>query len=48
MKLVIDVETNGFLDKLDTIHCMVFKDIDTQKVYSYNPDQLEAGRQFLK
>ena len=48
MKLVIDVETNGFLDKLDTIHCMVFKDIETEKVYSYNPDQLEEGLQLLK
>ncbi len=49
MKLVIDVETNGFLDKLDfKIHCMVCKDIDTGKVYSYNPDQLDEGLQLLK
>jgi len=48
MKLILDVETNGFLDKLDTIHCMVFKDIETQKVYSYNPDQLDEGLQLLK
>ena len=49
MKLVIDVETNGFLDKLDfKIHCMVCKDIDTGKVYSYNPDQLDDGLQLLK
>ena len=48
MKLVIDVETNGFLDKLDTIHCLVFKDIETEKVYSYNPHQLEEGLQLLK
>ena len=48
MKLVIDVETNGFLQSLDTIHCMVFKDIETEKVYSYNPDQLDEGLQLLK
>ena len=48
MKLVIDVETNGFLDKLDTIHCMAFKDITTGKKYSYNPDHLEEGLQLLK
>ena len=50
MKLVIDVETNGFLDKeLDfKIHCMVCKDIDTGKVYSYNPDHLDEGLQLLK
>ena len=48
MKLILDVETNGFLEKLDTIHCMVFKDIDTGKVYSYNPGQLDEGLQLLK
>ena len=49
MKLGIDVETNGFLYKLDfKIHCMVCKDIDTGKVYSYNPDQLDEGLQLLK
>jgi len=49
MKLVIDVETNGLLDKLDfKIHCMVAKDITTGKVYSYNPDQLDEGLKLLK
>ena len=50
MKLVLDVETNGFLDKLDDfkIHCMVFKDIETNKIYSFNPDQLNDGLQLLK
>ena len=49
MKLVLDVETNGFLDKLDfKVHCMVCKDIETNKVYSYNPTQLTEGLQLLK
>tara|TARA_B100000780_G_scaffold278566_1_gene252553 strand:- start:425 stop:2188 length:1764 start_codon:yes stop_codon:yes gene_type:complete len=48
MKLIIDVETNGFLDKLDKIHCVVFKDIDTNIVYSYNPDNLEDALELLK
>ena len=48
MKLVIDVETNGFLDKLDTVHCIVCKDIETQKVYEFNPDNLDAGLQLIK
>ena len=48
MKLVIDVETNGFLDKLDfKIHCVVFKDIETEEVYSYNPDNLTKSLQLL-
>ena len=48
MKLIIDLETNGFLDKLDVIHCIVAKDIETQKVYSYNPDNLNDGLELLK
>jgi len=48
MKLIIDLETNGFLDRLDVIHCIVFKDIETQKVYSYNPDNLSNALELLK
>ena len=48
MKLILDIETNGFLDSLDKIHCMVFRDVDTQKVYSYNPDQINEGLELLK
>jgi DNA polymerase-1 len=48
MKLILDVETNGFLDVLDKVHCMVFKDIETQKVYSYNPNQINEGLNLLK
>jgi len=48
MQLVFDVETNGFLDKLDfKIHCVVFKDIETNKVYSYNPDNLNECLELL-
>ena len=48
MKLVIDVEINGFLDQLDfKIHCVVFKDIETEEVYSYNPDNLTKSLQLL-
>jgi DNA polymerase-1 len=48
MKLILDIETNGFLHVLDKIHCMVFRDIETQKVYSYNPDQINEGLNLLK
>ena len=44
----MDIETNGFLDKLDTVHCIVCKDIETQKVYEFNPDNLDAGLQLIK
>jgi DNA polymerase-1 len=33
MKLVCDIEANGLYEEADTIHCAVFKDLDTGKVY---------------
>ena len=48
MKLVIDIETNNLLENLDKIHCIVCKDIETNQVYQYNPDNLEDGLQLLK
>jgi len=48
MQLVFDVETNGFLDKVDfKIHCIVFKDIQTDKVYKFNPDNLNECLELL-
>ena len=48
MQLVFDVETNGFLDKVDfKIHCIVFKDIQTKKVYKFNPDNLNECLELL-
>lgn len=35
MKLVFDIETNGFLDVLDRIHSLVAYDIDSGKLYSF-------------
>ena len=34
MRLVLDCETNGLLPELDTIHCLVLHDLDTNKTYS--------------
>jgi hypothetical protein len=30
-RYVFDIETNGFLDQLDRVHCLVLKDIDTER-----------------
>ncbi|MCA2979551.1 MAG: DNA polymerase [Myxococcaceae bacterium] len=32
MKLIFDIETNGLLDQLDRIHCLVIRDADTGEV----------------
>ena len=39
MKYCIDIETNGLLDTLDKVHCIVLKDIDTGKVITCFGDE---------
>lgn len=40
MRLVFDIETDGFLRRLTTVHCVVAKDIDTGVVYQFD----DSGR----
>jgi len=48
MKFVLDLETNGFLDRDNlVIHCIVFKDIETHQVYKFNPDNLNDCLELL-
>ena len=48
MDLILDLETNGFLDKDNlVIHCIVCKDIKTEQVYKYNPNNLNDCLQLL-
>jgi DNA polymerase-1 len=43
--LIFDIETNGFLDEIDRIHCLVIRNAETGVVTSLaNPDALGAGR----
>jgi len=35
MKYVFDIETDGLLDTVSTVHCLVLKDIDTGEIISY-------------
>jgi len=39
--LTIDIETDGLLDKMTTVHCAVAKDYKTGVVYKFGPDQIE-------
>lgn len=47
MRLVFDIETNGLLPKVDTIHCIVAFDIDTQEVHQFGPSAVDAGLDFI-
>ena len=45
MKLVFDIETDG-LDA-SKIWCIVAKDLETNKVHTFNPDQIKEGLDLL-
>ena len=48
MRLVFDIETNGLLDTLTTIHCLAIRDLDDEtKVWDYKPDEIEQGLNHL-
>jgi len=47
MRVIFDIETNGFLSDATKIHSIVIKDIDTKKVYSYHTDQIGRGLYIL-
>ena len=46
--LLFDLETNGLLPDVSTIHCMVTYDTETKEFKQYNPDQIEEGLESLK
>jgi DNA polymerase-1 len=47
MRLAFDIETNGLLDKLDRVHCIVAKDLDTGQVHSFDPTSLPHALELL-
>ena len=47
MKLIFDVETNGFVSEATKIWCIIIKDIDTNKFYSYKYDEIDKALKLL-
>ena len=47
MRLIFDIETNGFLSEATKIHSIVIKDIDTKQLYSYHGDKIGRGLYLL-
>lgn len=45
---VFDCETNGLLDELDKVHCLVLKDVSTGEVLSFEPENVEEGVRLLQ
>ena len=36
MNLIFDLETNGLLANVTTIHCLAIHDLDTKETFAYN------------
>lgn len=47
-RLSFDIEGNGLLRTVTTIHCIVAEDIDTGDVFRFRPDEIEQGVELLK
>jgi len=45
---VFDIETDGLLDDVSKIHCLVLKDIDTQEITSYEREDWYIGTNKLE
>lgn len=45
---IFDLESNGFLEKMDRIHCLVIVDFHTEEVFRYGPTEIEAGLKKLQ
>lgn len=43
MALIFDLETDGLLDEVTKIHCLVIKDTDNDEVVSYTADDMADG-----
>lgn len=48
MRFVFDVETNGLLDTLTTIHCLVCLNVDTDAIHSFGPSDIPEGLKLLQ
>ena len=54
MDLVFDIETNRVgdgdigLDTVNTLHCIVAQDVNTEEVFSYPPWELDKGVELLQ
>ena len=43
MRLIFDLETDGLMDTVSRIHCIVAYDPDTHTQYRFDPTQIEQA-----
>lgn len=44
---IYDIETNGLLDQLDTIHCIGLRNVDTGETIGLGPTEIERGLKII-
>ena len=44
---VFDLETDGLLDSVTKVHCMVAVDVSTRRSYRFGPNEIEQGLDFI-
>ncbi len=45
---IFDIESNNFLDKMTTIHCIVIQDYDSGEIFKYRPNEIKRGLKKLQ
>lgn len=48
MKWIFDIETDGLLPNLRTIHCIALVEVDTEETQVFGPDDLKQGLNILE
>ena len=46
--LMFDIETNGLLKEVNVLHCMCVYDTETEKMYRFDPTNIEDGVKMLQ
>jgi DNA polymerase-1 len=46
-RVIFDIETDGLLDSLTAVWCIVCRDVDTGEVRTFGPEEIHQGVEFL-
>ena len=48
LRLLFDIETNGFLENVSKMHCISMVNLDTGEIREYRPHEIDEGIEYLK
>ena len=48
MKLIFDIEADHLLEQVSKVWCIVARDVDTDEVHTFDPNNIEQGLSFIK